>query len=39
MPGVAATSMDGPGLHLDTVGLAQGSNYGVTNTVLPSGKL
>jgi PPOX class probable F420-dependent enzyme len=36
---MAATSKDGPELHPATVGLAQGRNYGVIATVLPSGKL
>ena len=36
---MAATSKDGPELHLATVELARGRNYGVITTVLPSGKL
>ena len=36
---MAATSKDGPELHPDTVGLAQGKNYAAITTVLPSGKL
>ena len=36
---MAATSKDGPELHPATVELAQGTNYGIITTVLPSGKL
>ena len=36
---MAATSKDGPELHPATVKLAQGRNYGMITTVLPSGKL
>jgi PPOX class probable F420-dependent enzyme len=36
---MAATSKDGPELHLATVDLAQGRNYGAITTMLPSGKL
>ena len=36
---MAATSKDGPQLHRATVELAQGRNYGVITTALPSGKL
>ena len=36
---MAATSKDGPELHSATVKLAQGTNYALISTVLPSGKL
>ena len=36
---MAATSKDGHELHPATVELAQGTNYGMITTVLPSGKL
>ena len=36
---MAATSKDGPELHPATVELAQGRNYGMITTMLPSGKL
>ena len=36
---MAAISKDGPELHPATVELAQGRNYGMITTVLPSGKL
>ena len=36
---MAATSKDGPELHMATVELAQGRNYGAITTVLPSGRL
>ena len=34
-----ATTEDGPELHPTTAELAQGANYGVITTVMPSGKL
>ena len=36
---MAATSKDGPELHPATVELAQGRNYAMITTVLPSGRL
>jgi PPOX class probable F420-dependent enzyme len=39
VPGMAATSKDGPELHPATVELAQGRNYGAITTVLSSGRL
>src|SRR5918992_2106667 len=36
---MAATSKDGPELHPATVELAQGRNYAMMTTVLPSGRL
>ena len=36
---MAATSKDGPELHPATMELAQGRNYGMITTILPSGKL
>jgi PPOX class probable F420-dependent enzyme len=36
---MAATSKDGPELHWATVELAQGRNYAMISTMLPSGRL